>query len=242
MARLVLVHGAFGGAWYWEPVVAPLEAAGHTVETFDLPGLGDDPAPIEEATLDAYTERVCEVLRSKDEPAVLVGHSMGGVVVTQAAARCPERISKLIYVAAFLPRDGQSLESLTQLPEGADDQVQANIVVEGEPPAGTLPSDKAPTILFGCCSEEQSAAAVARLAPQPVVPFVTPVALGDVDVDGMPRDYVMCLQDQAIPLALQRRMSTETPCSQVLEIDTDHSPQISATDELAGILDRLATT
>jgi pimeloyl-ACP methyl ester carboxylesterase len=240
MARIVLVHGAFGGSWYWEPVVGPLRAAGHAVERVDLPGHGDNPAPVEEVTLPAYAARVCEVLRSSDEPAVLVGHSMGGVVVTQAAADCPERVSKLIYVAAFLPRDGQSLDALTKLPEGADDQVQANIVVEGEPPVAVLPADKAHFVLFGSCSEDEAAPWIERLQPQAVSPFVAPIEAGDTDLDSMPRDYVICLRDRAIPLALQRRMSSETPCREILEIDTDHMPQLSATDELVEALDRLA--
>src|SRR3954469_12109915 len=131
MARFLLVHGAFGGAWCWEPAVAPLRAAGHTVETIDLPGSGDDPTPPGEVTLDGYAARVCAAL-AEGEPAVLVGHSMGGVAVTEAAVRCPERIAALAYVAAFAPGAGQSLQALTQLPEGADDQVQANLV--GDPP------------------------------------------------------------------------------------------------------------
>lgn len=240
MARFVLVHGAFGGGWVWDPVVAPLEAAGHTVETFDLPGSGDDSTPLDEVTLDSYADRVCEVLRSREEPAVVVGHSMGGIVVTQAAANCPERVAKLIYVSAFLPRDGQSLDALTKLPEGEGDQVQANIVVEGEPPAATLPADKAHAVLHHSVSEEESAPWIERLAPQPVLPFVTPVELGDTDLDSMPRDYVSCTQDRAIPPALQKRMSSETPCGEVVEIDTDHMPQLSALDELVEALDRLA--
>jgi pimeloyl-ACP methyl ester carboxylesterase len=240
MARIVLVHGAFGGQWYWEPVVGPLRAAGHTVEVVELPGHGEDTTPIEAVTLPAYAGRVCEALGSSDEPAVLVGHSMGGVVVTQAAADCPERVSKLIYVAAFLPRDGQSLDSLTKLPEGADDQVQANIVVEGEPPAATLPADKAHFVLFGNCSEEEASPWIGRLQPQAVIPFVTPIEAGDTDLESMPRDYVICLRDRAIPVALQRRMSSDTHCREILEIDTDHMPQISATDELVEVLDRLA--
>jgi pimeloyl-ACP methyl ester carboxylesterase len=84
--RIVLVHGAFGGAWCWEPVLPGLRAAGHTVEAIDLPGHGEDKTPVAEVTLDAYADRVCGVLAA-GPPAVLVGHSMGGVVVTQAAAR-----------------------------------------------------------------------------------------------------------------------------------------------------------
>ena len=240
MARLVLVHGAFGGSWVWDPVVGPLEAAGHTVETFDLPGSGDDGTPVPQVTLDAYADRVCEALRSSDEPAVLVGHSMGGVVITQTAARCPERISKLIYLAAFLPRDGQSLEELTKLPEGADDQVMANIVVEGEPPVATLPADKAHVVLFNACDEGESAPFIERLTPQPLIPFLTPVSVIGADLDAMARSYVVCGRDHSIPPPLQWRMSGATPCDQVLSIDTDHMPQISATDELVGALDRLA--
>src|SRR3990172_1861078 len=123
MARFVLVHGAFGGAWCWEPVTEPLEAAGHTVEALDLPGGGEDQTPIEDVTLESCAERVCTVLAQRPERAVLVGYSMGGAVVTQAAAMCPERIASLIFVCAFMPGDGQSLLDLTHLPEGKDDMI-----------------------------------------------------------------------------------------------------------------------
>src|SRR4051794_14660487 len=77
MARFVLVHGAHGGAWCWEPVVGPLAAAGHAVEAFDLPGSGGDHTAAASVTLAAYVERTCAVLAGRPEPAVLVGHSMG---------------------------------------------------------------------------------------------------------------------------------------------------------------------
>ena len=99
MARLVLVHGAYGGAWCWSRVVGPLEAAGHTVETLDLPGAGDDLTPVEGVTLEACAARVGDVLAHSNEPALLVGHSMGGVVITQAASNHPDRIASLAYVA-----------------------------------------------------------------------------------------------------------------------------------------------
>ena len=119
MARFVLVHGAFGGAWCWEPVTAPLEALGHTVEALDLPGGGDDQTPVADVTLESCAERVCAVLGARSEPAVLVGYSMGGAIITQAAANCPERVASMIFVCAFMPADGQSLLDLTHLPEGS---------------------------------------------------------------------------------------------------------------------------
>ena len=168
MARFVLVHGAFGGAWSWEPVVGPLEAAGHTVETLDLPGGGDDTTPVEEITLDSCAARVCEVLAGRPEQAVLVGYSMGGAVVTEAAGRCADRIASLIFVAAFMPSSGQSLLDLTRLPEGEGDMIQANIVVEGEPPVATLPDEAALAAIYNCCPPDVAAGAVARRRPQAV--------------------------------------------------------------------------
>ena len=139
MARFVLVHGAFAGAWAWGPLTEGLEAAGHSVETLDLPGSGEDHTPVADVTLEACAERLCEQLRARDEPAVVVPNSMGGVVTTQATVRCSERVAAIVYVAAFVPEDGESLLDLTRLPEGAGDQVQANVVVEGEPPVATMP-------------------------------------------------------------------------------------------------------
>lgn len=140
MARFVLVHGAFSGAWIWEPLMERLKAAGHSAEAFDLPGLGSDQTPVSEVTLDACAARLCEVLAARSEPAVVVGNSMGGIIATQAAARCPERVAALVYATAFVPKDGQSLLDLTKLPEGAGDQVQANITIEGEPPVAIMPA------------------------------------------------------------------------------------------------------
>jgi pimeloyl-ACP methyl ester carboxylesterase len=240
MARFVLVHGAFGGAWSWEPVVAPLEAAGHTVETLDLPGGGEDRTPVEEITLESCAERVCDVLASRHEPAVLVGYSMGGAVITQAAGRCPDRVASMIFVAAFMPADGQSLLDLTQLPEGEGDMIQANIVVEGEPPLASLPSDAAAAAIYNCCPPDVAAAAVARRRPQAVAVFATPVSVDDGRLSALPRSYVLTRQDNSIPVALQRRMIAEHPCARVVELDTDHAPQLSATDELVAALDELA--
>jgi pimeloyl-ACP methyl ester carboxylesterase len=240
MARFVMVHGAFAGGWTWEPLAEALQAAGHTVEAPDLPGSGDDPTPIAEVTLDAYANRVCEVLGERAEPAVVVANSMGGVVVTQAAARCPDKVAALVYVAAFLPQEGQSLLALTQLPEGAGDQVQANMVVEGDPPVATMPDEASRKAIFASCTDEVAEWAIARRGPQAVAPFTEPVELHGFDVASVPLTYVLCEQDQAIPPALQRRMLEAAGCTDVVELDTDHAPQLSRTAELAEILDRRA--
>jgi pimeloyl-ACP methyl ester carboxylesterase len=242
MPRILLVHGAFGRAACWDRVVPGLRAAGHSAEAIDLPGAGDDPTPVAEITLDRYAQRVCEAL-SDGPPAILVGHSMGGMVITQAAARCPDRIERLVYVAAFLPQDGQSLIDITHLPEATGDSVQANLVVEGDPPVATFPPEAVREALCHCADDEQAAWSASIRGRQPVAPFTHPVALGGPDAAAfaaLPRGYVMCLQDRAIKPALQRRMLEAAGCDPVLEIDTDHSVWASRPDELAAALNRIA--
>ena len=241
MARIVLVHGAYGGAWCWDRVVGPLEAAGHAVQTLDLPGAGDDDTPVEGVTLEACAARVCQALDASDEPAVLAGHSMGGVIVTQAASRRPDRVRELVFVCAFMPpANGQSLLDLTKYPEGANDMIQANLEVRGEPPVAYLPPEATAQAIYNCCDEETLAWAIERRRPQPLAPFVTPVAIDDDALAGIPRSYVLCAQDHSIPPELQRRMIGEHPCVRVFELDTDHAPFLSATDELVTALLELA--
>jgi pimeloyl-ACP methyl ester carboxylesterase len=241
MARILLVHGAFGRAANWDRVAPGLRAAGHEVEAIDLPGQGDDPTAVAEVTLDRYAQRVCQALAS-GPPAVLVGHSMGGVVITQAAARCPDRIERLVYVAAFLPADGESLIDLTQRPEGAGDAVQAGLVVDGDPPVATMPPEAAREGLMHCCDDEAAAWAQSLRGSQPVAPFTHPVQLATAGeaFEALPRAYITCLQDRAIKPALQRLMFERAGCDPVIEIDTDHCVWASRPQELVAALDRLA--
>jgi pimeloyl-ACP methyl ester carboxylesterase len=240
VTRFVLIHGAFSGGWVWGPLAELLEQNGHTVEAPDLPGGGRDRTPVSEITLGAYAARICEVLAARPDPAVLVGHSMGGMAITQAAPRCSDRIASMVYVAAFLPQDGESLIALTELPEGEGDQVQANLVVSGDPPVATMPAEASRAATYEHCSDEMAAWAIASRTPQPVFPFTEPVALDGFDFADIPRAYVFCGQDRAIPSALQRRMIAAAGCDPVFELDTDHVPQLSRTAELAEIMERLA--
>jgi pimeloyl-ACP methyl ester carboxylesterase len=244
MARIVLVHGAFAGAWCWEPALAGLRAAGHTVETMDLPGAGADTTPVAEVTLEAYGKKICRVL-SEGPPAVLAGQSMGGMAVTQGAARCPEQVVALVYIGAFVPAEGQSLGELVSYPEAAYDQVQANLVVEGDPPVGSLPPAAAVHAMLNCCTEGQAAWAVERLGAQPIAPFAGVIEVQDgarEAFEALPRAYILCGRDHSIPPAMQRRMLTERHCHPVLEIETDHWPWLSRTDEFLAAMAEIVST
>jgi pimeloyl-ACP methyl ester carboxylesterase len=243
MATFLLIHGAMGGAWCWERVIPGLEAVGHSAVAIDLPGQGSDTTPLQEITLYRYADAVCDALDRLDGPVLLTGHSMGGMVITQAASRRPGKLVGLIYVAAFLPQPGESLVEITHLPEAAGDSVQANIVVEGDPPVSAMPPEAAPGALYHCCTQEQIEWALPRRGRQPVIPFTNPFTPPDGDTaafDALPRAYVTCLQDRAIRPPVQRLMYTRAGCDPVIEIDTDHSPWLSRTDELVRALDQIA--
>ncbi len=91
MSTFVLVHGAWHGGWCWQLSAPMLEQVGHRVLTLDLPGLGDDTTPVQNITLAAYSEAVARVVNAQPEPVILVGHSMGGVAITQAAELLPRK-------------------------------------------------------------------------------------------------------------------------------------------------------
>ncbi len=109
MSDFVLVHGAWGGGWVWDDLAGRLEKAGHPVTVVDqLPSAGTDPSVLGDLIADAAY--VAEVLDKCDEPVVLVGHSYGGMVITELARHPKVRHS--VYLAAFLPQRGQSLQSM----------------------------------------------------------------------------------------------------------------------------------
>jgi pimeloyl-ACP methyl ester carboxylesterase len=188
-------------------------------------------------TLERYAERICEYL---GEPAVLLGQSMGGIAVTQAAARCPGNVSALVYVGAFAPREGQSLTDLVAYPEAADDEVQANMVVDGE--VATLAPDAARHALYNRSTREDATWAAERLGPQPVAPLADKVTVPDANRDAfnaLARAYIVCQHDRAIPPAMQRRMARETGCEPIVELDADHWPWLSRPDDFVAALGRI---
>lgn len=116
MATFVLVPGGWKGGWAFEAVVPLLERAGHTVHAMTLTGLrpDDDNETVATANLDTHADDVLRLLdRENIAGATLVGHSYAGMVIAAAADRAPGRISRLVHLDAYVPRDGESCWSST---------------------------------------------------------------------------------------------------------------------------------
>ncbi len=93
-------------------LVPELEKRGHRAVALDLPGCGEDRTPLTEVSLAGNAAAIADAARREAEPVMLVGHSIAGVSISAAAELAPERVRLLVYLAAFLPRDGDSIASL----------------------------------------------------------------------------------------------------------------------------------
>lgn len=235
MSTFILIHGGWHGGWAWQKVVPLLEQAGHKVIAPDLPGHGDDRTPLEEITLPRYVEAVLEVMDAQSEPVILVGHSSGGIVITQAAEYRPDKVKTLVYLATPLPRNGESLLEVVQRdPDPANnilrylefDQAQTYALIK---PEGIRDS------LYHDCSDEDAARAQARIegVREPLSAPATPIAITEENYGRLPRVYIACLRDRALSPSLQKQMYTTVPCQKVISLNSSHSPFLSAPEELA---------
>lgn len=234
MSRFVLVHGGFVGGWLWEKLVPLLEDAGHQVEAPDLPRHGDDRTPIPEVSLQGYADRISEVLDAHPGPTVLVGQSMGGAVISQAAEQRPDKVALLVYVGAALLQDGESL--LSALENDTESLVLSNLVMSEDGSSATLREDAIEEALLHDCPDDDAGRAKARFRPQAVAPLATPVSLTEDNFGRIPRVYIETLQDRTIGPSLQKEMYGRLPCQEIISIDTGHWPFYAAPGELAGHL------
>jgi pimeloyl-ACP methyl ester carboxylesterase len=239
MPTYLLIHGAWHGGWCWRKVVPLLEAKGHRVLAPDLPGHGDDGTATSAVTLASYTDRICEIASTQTEPVILAGHSMGGIAITQAAENCPEHIGALVYLCAFLPRDGDSLMTLAS--QDQESMVNPSTTIPRADGAIDFKPEHRREAFYGNCADEDAAFAQSRLVAQSAAPLGTPVETTAERWGRIPRYYIECERDRAIMLKLQREMQKHSPCQQTFSIDTDHSPFLSEPEQLADILLRIGS-
>jgi len=235
MSTFVLIHGAWHGAWCWEQVRLELSRLGHRVIAPDLPGLGQDTTPLEGLTLAGWAEHVADIIRGCDEPVVLVGHSRGGVVISEVAERIPDRISRLVYLAAFLVPTGKTLTDMLFL-DAARDVARDAMVMQPDGISSVIPTERVAELFYNTSPPELQVRAAERLRPEPMMSFMTPLNLTDSGFGSVSRAYVECLQDRAIPIGLQREMQRALPCAPVITLDSDHSPFYSQPAQLAAAL------
>ena len=232
MADILLVHGSAHGAWCWRDTIPALTALDHNVTPIDLPSHGGDTTPVGEVTLNLYADRIIEAL---DRPRVVVGHSMGGYPISLAAERRPDLVLRLVYLCAYVPKAGYTLAQMRKL--AARQPLLPAIQMAEDRVSFTFDPAQLKDRFYGDCTEAQIAYAKDHLTPQAVAPNHDAVDLTE-HYQSVPRSYIRCTNDGAVPYELQVAMTESWPMADVVDMETSHSPFFSAPTKLATHIDR----
>ncbi len=196
----MLVHGSWHGAWCWATVVRHLDEAGVRAVAVDLPSVSDAAA-----TLADDADRVLAELDEIEEPVLLVGHSYGGAVVTDAGLH--PRVEHLVFLSAFPLEEGESV-SVTAVPGGETMTLGAAIVADGD--LGSVDPACAFDLFYHDCTDEVAAAAIARLRPQSLASRLgTPRVISWRE---KPSTFILCTEDHCLVPSLQRNLAARGRC------------------------------
>jgi pimeloyl-ACP methyl ester carboxylesterase len=214
---LLLVHGAWHSSWAWQPLITELSDV--DVVTVDLPSSGTDPQSLGDLTADADAVRTA--LAGIEGPVVVVGHSYGGIPITEAAS-AELGVAHLVYLRAFQLDVGDSLVGSLGGVVPPWQELHATHVRVTTPEA----------VFYNGVSPELTGQAVAHLQLQSTGSVAQP--LSHAAWRELPSTYIVCEQDQAIPVFAQEAMSARADT--VLRLDAGHSPFLSQPAELAAVL------
>jgi len=223
-STVVLVHGAWHGAWCWEKVTPLLDDAGLAWVAVELPltSFEDDVAATRHA------------IDSSSAPVVLCGHSYGGAVITEAGHQ--RNVDRLVYLAAFACDEGESPANTAPDAHAPSTDLDAALIVSEDGGIVALDKANAGAVFFHDCAPEDIEAALKRLRPMRLDCLMTPV--GPPAWKTKPSTYVVCTEDQGVHPELQRVMAKR--CTESLEWPTAHSPFLNRPDLVAALLAELA--
>jgi pimeloyl-ACP methyl ester carboxylesterase len=228
-ATVLLVHGAFHGAWCWERVVRGLAARGVAHRAIDLPGRGRSAMPL--GSILDNGKAVQEAIASIEGPVVACGHSLGGAAITEGGL--DPRVRHLVYLAALVPDVGEPITDVLGS-AGVDEMMKS--LRPAEDGTATIERKRAEQMFYQDCDAESVSWACERLCAERLETIGATVARAawrDV-----PSTYVLCEDDRAISPADQERLAAR--CSDVVRWPTGHSPMLTRPEALADLLAALA--
>ena len=229
----VLVHGAWADESAWGFVRNQL-AVNANVEVVNLPAHGADPTWGVGVGLSDYVKTVTAAVNKYPGKVTLVGHSMAGIIISQVAENLPNKVDKLIYVSAFLPKNGESLNGIV------DKFLNGKKldIFEFNPDYSLISVKKEvlPAVVCDDCPQYMKDVLVKYHRPDPVKGFNDVVTLGD-HFKKMPKYYIHTKKDNAVPFALQQQMVKDNgTVKKAFEMNTAHLPFVVQPGEFLGIL------
>jgi len=233
MSNLVLVHGAWHGAWCWARVLPGLRRRGHRVFAVTLTGVGERAHLLRpDITLQTHIDDVAMLIEAEElRDVVLVGHSYAGIMITGVADRMPQRLKHLVYVDAVIAHPGESWSSTH--PAAVQAQRRAAIAVHGFIPAASAST-------YGLTGDDAQWVE-RRQTPHPGKVYDEPLHFDAARMLALPRTFLACT-DPALPtIAVARTRARTEPGWRVVELATGHDPMISAPDEFEAAVLAAAT-
>lgn len=235
----VLVHGAFQSAQAWESVADGLTSQGHTVVAVDLPGRGATGEDAQAVTLPDYITTVGDAVAAAGEPVILVGHSFGGITISGVAEQMPDSIKRLVYVAAYVPQSGESMQALAEMDTDNGFTAKSFVLAEDYSYATILETDQF-RLFASDASDAQQAALSSTMLAEPLGPIATPIEVSDGAFGTVEKAFITTLQDATISPQMQQMMIARAGISSVSEIDSGHLPYLTQPDALIAALIALA--
>lgn len=233
MRTVVLIHGAWADASAWDAVSPLLKAQGYDVITINLAGHGKDNTPVAGITMDSYVETVKKAIGTRTN-VTLVGHSMAGFVISEVAEQIPGQIKKLVYLAAFLPKNGETLLSLSQ--SDPDSHIGKYLQVNQNEGNAAIAKEGFIDAFAEDAPESVKTYLLANLKPEPLAPFVAPAVLTDANFGKVEKVYIHTINDHAISYTQQQKMVSSSNVARVYAIPSSHTPFISMPGVLAAII------
>lgn len=235
----VLVHGAWQAPYVWDVVRADLEKKGNNVIVVELPGHGKDQTPTHMLSLDVYRDKVIEAMSKVDGKVILVGHSMGGMVITDVAEKAPSKISKLVYIGAFLPASGQALTDLAYA--DPDSKLGPTLVPSADQLTLDVKKESLTYLFIHDGSKANQELVVRNYRAEPAIPFANKVTLTDANFGAVDKVYIKTLQDIVISPGLQDRMIKAAGIKTILEVNSSHSPFLSQPHTVSELLMKIGS-
>lgn len=234
----ILVHGAWHAGACWQAVADLLRARGCNVLAPDLPGHGENELPLTKVTLKAYTDSIVALLDAATAPVTLVGHSMAGAVVSEAATRRPGKVARLVFLCAYLPCDGESIFDVIALNRSHEPFTAIDLALQlsDDRRSCTVAPEQIVPLFYNCAPTTAADDATAHFGVQATLPLAAKTRIDETAWERLKCTYILCAQDKVIPVHHQRRMLTRRHCDVLLQLDTDHSPFVSCPDQLALVL------
>ena len=229
----VLVHSAWLGGWQWENVAKTLKENGHTVLTPDLPGHGNDKTSPAGITMDDYVNTLTDILDKQEGPVILVGHSFNGITVSRVAEIRPNKVKKLVFLTAFLLPNGGSFFGAVQGVKGS--KAVDNFQLSEDKTYAFVKEDEVQNAFAHDIPKEAFDGAKPYIVPEPAAPLMYELQITNENFGKIPKYYIECTADRAIPIEVQRAMY-QGKVEKVYTLNSSHTPNFSQPENLANIL------